>query len=288
MGSPIQTVIGGAVTTVEHVFVSTSPGYPISVRATDARGATSTVVNRSVSIVKWQIQSDPLHPGEWMLVVGGTMGNDEIEIERESGNYLEVEMNDDEACFQFRSQGQRLFDRILVYAQGGNDEIEVDVNVELDSILDGGSGNDRIEAGRGNNILIGGDGDDRLYGQQGNDLIIGGRGSDQLYGGSGEDLLIAGYTSFDHHRRALEAIMAEWSGSDSYSVRRNRIRGTSTTGSNQGYYLVASGSNRTVFDDQSLDRIWGEGGQDWYFANLSGGVTDQIYGKSGNEANEEL
>ncbi|MBK1841301.1 hypothetical protein JHL17_28240 [Azospirillum sp. YIM B02556] len=46
--------------------------------------------------------------------------------------------------------------------------------------------------GSGNDTLIGGDGDDAFYGEAGNDLMIGGDGDDTFHGGAGSDSLIGG------------------------------------------------------------------------------------------------
>ena len=44
----------------------------------------------------------------------------------------------------------------------------------------------------------------------------------------------------------------------------------------------------TVFDDGAGDVLQGSAGQDWYFANLVGGVVDLITGLGGSEVVEEL
>ena len=56
-----------------------------------------------------------------------------------------------------------------------------------DDDLVGGAGNDRLYGGGGSDDLIGGTGNDRLYGQNGDDTLAGGAGNDQLDGGAGRD-----------------------------------------------------------------------------------------------------
>ncbi len=102
-----------------------------------------------------------------------------------------------------------------IYADGGsgNDVIIIDQSVALiNSTIDGGVGNDRLEhyglfsrsemiGGDGNDVLVGGTwnetlhggtGDDVLIAGDGNDLLIGNEGNDKLFGGLGDDVLLAG------------------------------------------------------------------------------------------------
>ncbi len=54
-------------------------------------------------------------------------------------------------------------------------------------IIDGGAGNDYVEASGQNDIILGGTGNDTLYGLEGNDTLDGGSGANRLYGGWGDD-----------------------------------------------------------------------------------------------------
>lgn len=56
----------------------------------------------------------------------------------------------------------------------------------------GGSGNDVIYGGTGDDRLKGNGGHDRLYGGNGDDRLLGGGGRDQLFGGDGNDHLDGG------------------------------------------------------------------------------------------------
>ena len=57
----------------------------------------------------------------------------------------------------------------------------------------GGSGDDIIYGGDGNDTILGGSGDDRLYGGDGDDDINGGNHADLLEGGPGNDTLNGGW-----------------------------------------------------------------------------------------------
>ncbi|WP_459036832.1 calcium-binding protein [Roseivivax sp. CAU 1761] len=85
-----------------------------------------------------------------------------------------------------------------------NDELPVPDDGTLNHIVLGLSGDDRISAGRNQNILLGGEGDDtvsgnpeatswsRLLGEAGDDLLVSFSAADELRGGSGNDTMISG------------------------------------------------------------------------------------------------
>ncbi len=106
-----------------------------------------------------------------------------------------------------------------------------------------GSGGTLTNQGSGNDILIGGPGADTLTDSgTGHNILIGGGGADTITG-NGKDILISGTTSYDSntsaHITALDAILAEWSSSDSYTVRINKIKQGITVNS-QTYALSSS------------------------------------------------
>ncbi|MEZ6136871.1 MAG: PKD domain-containing protein [Pirellulaceae bacterium] len=288
-GTPTQTVTGPAEIRLTHTFEQLTASELVTATVTDARGATSTSTSKSVEVVKWQVQSDSIYPGENILVVGGSLAQDWILADFEQGRrWIRVRMNGESESFRHKQGGQTLIHRIAVYGQAGNDVIHVYSEINLPSLLDGGAGHDYIEAGRGANVLIGGPGNDTLIGEQGRDILIGGEGYDLLFGGSGQDLLITGYTLFDSDRRALEALLGEWSGSGGYNARRNNLLGNTSHGSNGEYRLVADGTARTVFDDSDLDLALGQVGRDWFFGNLSGsGMCDWFWDLENNEHDED-
>ena len=72
---------------------------------------------------------------------------------------------------------------ILVLAGAGDDTVQIDSSVKINTIIEGGDGNDTLAAGGGTTQLFGGSGNDSLYG---------GNASDRLYGGAGDDLLVGG------------------------------------------------------------------------------------------------
>jgi Ca2+-binding RTX toxin-like protein len=76
---------------------------------------------------------------------------------------------------------------------GGNDTFRVGAEVTpLPLSADGGSGNDRISAGRGAATILGGDGNDILTGGRLNDYLDAGGGNNRLFAMGGDDELHAG------------------------------------------------------------------------------------------------
>ena len=99
-----------------------------------------------------------------------------------------------------------------------------------DNRLFGGAGNDTMAGGLGNDVVIGGAGNDTLDGDDGRDLLVGGLGIDVLRGLGGDDVLIGGQTTYDANVSALDALMAEWTGTGTYAQRVARADGHTRRG----------------------------------------------------------
>ena len=117
-------------------------------------------------------------------------------------------------------------------------------------------------------MLVGGNGNDILNGGNGRDLLIGSQDNDDLDGGTDDDVLIGGYTIYDGNVAALDAVMAIWNSSASFSSRVATLTAS-------GGWLQA---NVTVFDDDDHDALVGNAGRDLYFGdnNPADHVTDSI------------
>ena len=77
----------------------------------------------------------------------------------------------------------------VVDGKGGNDKLYGHIG---DDEIDGGDGDDEIYGGQGKDTLFGNAGDDRLSGKHGDDILRGGGGADILTGGGGADILTGG------------------------------------------------------------------------------------------------
>jgi hypothetical protein len=279
---------------------------PLTVRAMDSTyaggftaGATHVNVNSSVNgdptaisgntalVQNPVFQSDV--PGAWLsasgyLFVAGTSGNDKITINPKTvkiNNVLTpqivVTLNGT-VIGTFNSSA--VTGRIVARGLGGNDSITVGSTITQGADLYGGSGNDTLTGGAGNDRLFGEDGNDRLNGGKGHNLLVGGAGDDRLtnggassvlIGGGGADtltagksgdLLIAGSTDFENDLTDLSKLMDvfnEWTSASDYNTRITHLTG-GAGGLNGTTFL----NNTTVHDDGVKDVLTGGKGLDWF------------------------
>jgi Ca2+-binding RTX toxin-like protein len=136
-----------------------------------------------------------------VLYIAGTSGDDRVHIERAFDGKVKVYANFLPDRRHVRTFDAREIERIEIYLGDGNDHADLADNIKLPVLMDGGAGNDHLNAGRelaimlggeGNDKLVGGRADDRIYGGSGDDLILGGSGNDLIEAGSGNDLVFAG------------------------------------------------------------------------------------------------
>lgn len=147
------------------------------------------------------------------------------------------------------------------------------------AILIGGSGNDVISAFSSlSSVLIGNAGDDTLTGSLNRDILIGGVGADILRGLGADDILLGGWSSLDNESSALQSLIAEWNSARSVTDRINNIRGNIITGAplNAGVYLTQVPGSSTVFDDESIDTLFGSTGNDWFLASVDDVLSDRL------------
>jgi Ca2+-binding RTX toxin-like protein len=244
--------------------ISVAQNWPVAVRVSDGDGGVTTI-NTSVQI----LGQGTILSGGVLSVVGSGTGGDIVQV-GQSGGQITVS-NGATQSFSAAAVSQ-----IQIRTRGGNDIVIVGLNVTTPVVIDGGAGNDLLTAGGGdsvllggtgndvlvggpgNNVLVGGDGNDIIVGAGGRDVMIGGHGNDALTGGNGEDILIGGYTTYDANVASLDAIMAVWSSSASFSARVVALTGSGG--------LLQAGV--TVLDDDAHDTMNGGAGRDLYFADV--------------------
>jgi Ca2+-binding RTX toxin-like protein len=133
------------------------------------------------------VVADPFNAGSNVLLVRGTVGNDTIVVTQFDAVTYSVSVNG--AVSNFTSS---TFQKIVVFADAGDDVVTVGAGIPKPSELFGEAGNDQLSSGRGADILHGGDGFDRLSGGAGIDFLQGDSGNDRLSGGMGNDTLSGG------------------------------------------------------------------------------------------------
>jgi len=130
-------------------------------------------------------------PEKYILGIFGSEGRDRIRIRWRSGSrqyIVKIRSLDSDTVEKFFVD--EALCKIIVYGRAGDDTVRISAKVNVNAIIYGGSGNDRLYGGKGNDRLCGGRGHDRLFG---------GFGKDRLKGGSGNDLLVHGFGL--HHCR---------------------------------------------------------------------------------------
>jgi Ca2+-binding RTX toxin-like protein len=277
-GTVDQIVTGPSGTTVQHVYTDAGTDT-VKVTAADSDGCTSPVATTSLDVGIARLEDDPLAAGQQALYVGGSTGNDTIVLSPTAGGQVQVQINGS-SVGSFAPTS-----RMVVYAQAGNDDVQVAGGITLPAWLYGGAGDDRLKGGSGTNVLVGGDGNDLLVGGNNRDILIGGAGADRLVGNAEDDVLIAGYTVYDDNETALVAILSAWT--DTSKSNNDRVSALTTTGvgANQAIKLTAN----TVSDDGAQDVLTGSSGQDWFLANVSGGgVLDKLTDLSAAEFATDL
>jgi Ca2+-binding RTX toxin-like protein len=238
--------------------------------------APASVANNAVDVTLSQVYvaTDPSNPVALALFVGGTNGNDTILVRQgTTAAFLDVVINGvDQGQFSLANNGATI-NRIIIYGNAGDDTITVSPNVTFNTYIDGGAGNDSITGGGGNNFIDGGAGNDVLNGGTGRNILIGGLGQDTLNGGKDDDLLVGGTYKYSGDLDAAFAALAVWTSTGSYAQRLTNLR----TGGMDALFAFTA---LTVLDDSTVDYLYGNQGQDWFWA-LANDKTDQ----KGNETN---
>ncbi len=99
--------------------------------------------------------------------------------------YTSIDLTDSSTAGDVYSQSAN--GRFRINGLAGNDSITIAAASTGGDYLDGGAGNDVLNAAGSDDILDGGAGTDTLNGGAGNDILRGGAGSDTLNGGDGVD-----------------------------------------------------------------------------------------------------
>ena len=168
-----------------------------------------------------------------------------------------------------------------IYGDGGHDTI---IGSDLDDWIDGGSGDDNINANAGNNTIYGGsgndyivakDGEDTIYGNENNDFILAGAGNDTVYGGSGNDVI---------HGEDGDDVL--WGNTQADTLATNLTdndilygeQGSDEIHAGQGHDYLAGGTEQ--------DTLYGDGGSDtfdWYV----GDGEDNIVGANSDPSDKD-
>ncbi|WP_445679178.1 beta strand repeat-containing protein [Radicibacter daui] len=174
----------------------------------------------------------------------------------------------------------------IIIGTTGNDVING--NGGYHDELYGGSGNDTINAGYGDDYLSGGSGDDILRSGAGDDVLYGGTGNDTLDGGAGYDVAYyssstSGVTaSVSWDGRHLTGTVSDGLGGTDTLIDVEAIVGSSyddtLTVDDYGIILVGGDGNDTL-KTSAYSILYGDGGND----TLTADFQSELYGGEGDD-----
>lgn len=243
---PTRINSNGSITYTPAPFFAGQDSFTYVV--SDGRGRTAT---GTVAVTVTQVTTTGVTLTSGVLRILGTNSNDQVFIRQVGSSTLRIEASFLASRIDYPLSSVSF---IVAHLFGGNDRLEFVGYVAVPAILDGGAGDDTIRGG------------------DGRDIIIGGLGADKLYGLQSEDIIIAGTTSYDSNDAALLALSREWTSTRSLTVRVSSIR--NGAGTNLAPGGIRLRKLNTVFDDTSVDQVFGGNGSDWLFYSPSRDLTD--------------
>ena len=126
---------------------------------------------------------------------------DTIKVSQPSANEINLQVNGAHYTLKLNNH-ENYPEELHIKSKGGNDKIKVDPSVTVPITIEGGRGNDQIEAlGSGLTAVYGGAGNDDITlgsgagyaeGNSGDDKMKGGTGKSVMYGNAGRDQMFSG------------------------------------------------------------------------------------------------
>lgn len=176
--------------------------------------------------------------------------------------------------------GQNAAIKVDIEGGAGNDQIDAST-FQNDATLSGGAGSDTLRGGLGADVLRGGEGDDELNGGSGMDQLDGGAGDDLLTGGPGQDTVSGG----PGQDRFVETFAG------TLTLTNDRMLGTPAGATNQisetlsglEEVHITGGAGNDSFDAHAFTgtvQLLGLGGED---SLIGGSGDDLIDGGSGDD-----
>lgn len=164
-------------------------------------------------------------------------------------------------------------DRILMLLCDGDDHATVSGRITLDTVIDGGEGDDYLNGGDGVNVILGRAGNDHINGGSARDLLFGGLGEDRIVGNSGRDLMSGGvlrnsdYQQIDTIADEDRILAMQELFKDAMDAEIDAWRaGTDSFFSDLGLEVAD--------DNEAADQLTGSSADDWFIQFANDVVTD--------------
>lgn len=265
-------IVGGELRTAGRFDFETRSSYAITIRVTDAAGATYEAPT-TISI------SDVTVPQT--LQINGNAFANTIGVQLVDGRY---QISEDGVISTVDAAEVAV---ISVVAGDGDDTVTIGAGVGPVSILGqggndtiiGGDHADTIYGGDGDDSISGGGGDDVLYGNFGSDTLDGGGENDSLMGGLGMDLLSGGIGN--------DTMM----GGDQSDTLHGGDGDDLLDGKGKADFLWGGAGNDMLYGGAGADQLIGDDGDDVIYSHdayvlggVAGAFSDTINGGAGNDS----
>ena len=152
---------------------------------------------------------------------------------------------------------------------GGCGDDNIDARGGADTIA-GGMGDDHIVAGGGGDVVRGGDGDDIVFGGAGMDWVSGGKGDDRLFGGDDDDALFGDEGDDEMHGEAGDDLLFGGAGDDRLF------------GGGGGDELLGGEGDDLLAGGEGADTVMAEAGDDIVLGEADG-ADDRYDGGTGSD-----
>ncbi|MFT0474270.1 M91 family zinc metallopeptidase [Pseudomonas antarctica] len=202
-----------------------------------------------------------------LLLVETGDGADHVHVRNWPGGKVQILINGKSHIIDGKEHGPK--QNLWIETKGGNDTVIIDDDVTLHVDVEGGDGDDYIQAGGGRSRLHGGNGNDFMRlgsglgyaaGNNGDDTIIGGAGNAVMYGNKGNDRLYGGFGS-----STQQSYLDGGDGNDELHAGSGH---SVLHGGNDDDHLV--GYDRTTFyAGKGCDHIWNNQRNDLIYANAT-------------------
>lgn len=202
------------------------------------------------------------------LVIETTNKADDVHVRKWPGDKLQITVNGRSHIFDAKGPGDTE-QGLLIKVHGGNDKVIVDSDVTNRLDIEGGDGNDYLQAGGGRSRIYGGAGNDFILlgrglgyaeGNNGNDIIKGGPGNAVMYGNDGDDRMYA--------RPGPATKQTYMDGGNGNDVMFAGCGLTVMHGGNGDDQMVRA-DRTTFYTGKGNDRIWNNQPQDLIYAGAN-------------------